>query len=315
MQTGALARGMAAGAVALWLAGAAAAAAPEGWEPLLEPAALAGILDAHPEVRVVHVSGDFARGHIPGAVSAPYPEWRGPPQNPGALRPVEEFGALLRRLGIEADTPVAVIHAGSNVTDMGTAARVYWTLRSLGVRDIALLNGGFAAWIAADLPVSTRPEEVAPSDFVPVWNDDLRITTGEVEALVAEGGARLVDARPAGFFEGRVWSIARPGTIRGAGHLSHERWFEGTRMVGPERAADIAAAGGPEAPITVSFCNTGHWAAINWFALSELAGVPNTRLYAESMAEWTAAGRPLDNAPHRVAMYWTMTRNWIGGIF
>jgi thiosulfate/3-mercaptopyruvate sulfurtransferase len=305
---------LSASVLALCLAGAAAAA-PEGWGPLLEPAALAGILEAHPEVRVVHVSGDFAAGHIPGAVSAPYAEWRGPPQNPGALRTPEEFGALVRRLGIEADTPVAVVHSGANVTDMGTAARVYWTLRALGVEDLALLNGGFRAWAEAGLPVSTRPVEVAPSGFVPRWDDTLRITTAEVEALIEEGGARLIDARPAGFFQGRVWSIARPGTLPGAGHLSHERWFEGTRMVGAEEAAAIAAESGPELPITVSFCNTGHWAAINWFALSELAGVENTRLYAESMAEWTAAGRPLDNAPHRVAMYWTMTESWIRGMF
>ena len=305
---------LSASGLTLCLAGGAVAA-PEGWGPLLEPEALADILAAHPEVRVVHVSGDFAAGHIPGAVSAPYPEWRGPPQNPGALRPVEEFGALVRGLGIDADTPVAVVHAGASVTDMGTAARVYWTLRSLGVEDLALVNGGFAAWTEAGLPVATEPVEVTPSAFMPVWDDRLRITTDEVEALLEEGGARLIDARPAGFFEGRVWSIARPGTLPGAGHLSHERWFEGTRMVGSDAAAAIAGESGPEVPITVSFCNTGHWAAINWFALSELAGVENTRLYAESMAEWTAAGRPLDNAPHRVVVYWAMTESWIREIF
>jgi len=293
----------------------AALAAPEGWAPLLEPQALAALLETAPEIRVIHVTGDFASGHVPGAAHAPYAEWRGPPQNPGALRPVEEFGELVRRLGIEADTPVVVVHAGANVTDMGAAARVYWTLRSLGVQDLALVNGGFAAWRAADLPVSTEAAAIAPSDFRPVWNDALRVTTAEVEAMVDAGTASLIDARPRGFFEGRTWSIARPGTIPGARHLTHEDWFDGTRMLGAEQVTRIAAERAPAAPVTVSFCNTGHWAAINWFALSEVAGVPDTRLYAESMAEWTAAGRPLDNAPHRVVVYWTQTRNWIDGIF
>lgn len=305
-------------AAGLWLClPALALAAPPGWAPLLEPGELAEILERDASVRVIHVTGDFAAGHIPGAAAAPYPQWRGPAENPGALRDVAHLGDLVRSLGIEADTPVAVIHSGQNATDMGAAARVYWTLRSLGVADAALVNGGFAAWREAGLPVSTEPAEIAPSGFEPVWSDAWRVSTAEVEALVDSGEARLIDARPEGFFRGLTWSIARPGTIRGADNLQFEQFFDGTRMLGAETVARIAAAhGADEGPtLTVSFCNTGHWAAINWFALSEIAGVPDTRLYAESMAEWTAAGGALDNAPHRVAIYWTQTRNWIEGIF
>jgi len=299
---------------ALWSTGAALAA-PEGWAPLLEPQELAALIDSGTEVRVIHVTGDFAAGHIPGAANAPYGQWRGPAQNPGALRTPDEFGALVRRLGISADTPVAVVHAGTNQTDMGAAARVYWTLKSLGVQDLALVNGGFAGWRAAGLPVSTVPAQITASDFVPQWDDQLRVSTAQVETLIANGDARLIDARPRDFFEGLRWTVAHAGTLPGAGSLSYDQWFEGNRMVGAERAAGIAASYGPQTPLTVSFCNTGHWAAINWFALSELAGVPDTRLYAESMAEWTAAGRPRDNAPHRVTVYWTQTRTWLEGIF
>ena len=295
--------------------GSLAEAAPEGWAPLLEPAELAAILERTEDVRVIHVTGEFAEGHIPGAAHAPYGRWRGPAQNPGAIRPVEEFGALLRELGIDADTPVAVVHEGATTTDMGAAARVYWTLKSLGVDDPALVNGGFAAWTEAGLPVSTTPARIAPSEFVPVWSDAYRVTTEEVEARVEAGDAALVDARPPGFFEGRLWTIARGGTIRGAENLSHEVWFDGTRMRPPHEVGAIAAERGSEASLTVSFCNTGHWAATSWFALSEVAGIPDTRLYAESMAEWAAAGRPLDNAPSRVTVYVTQTRNWIGGFF
>lgn len=301
---------------AMLLGGAAAAmAAPDGWAPLLEPADLAAILEGHDDVRVIHVTGDFDAGHIPGAAHAPYAEWRGPPQNPGAIRPTEEFASLVRSLGIDAQTPVAVVHAGTNTTDMGAAARVYWTLKSLGVDDLALVNGGFAAWQDAGLPVATEAVDIAPSTFEPEWSNAWRVTTEEVEARVADGSADLVDARPQGFFEGRLWSIARGGTIQGANNLSHEVWFDGTRMRPPHEVAAIAAERGSEASLTVSFCNTGHWAATNWFALSEIAGIPDTRLYAESMAEWTAAGRPLDNAPGRLSVYVTQTRNWIAGIF
>ncbi|HLR12516.1 MAG TPA: sulfurtransferase, partial [Burkholderiaceae bacterium] len=52
---------------------------------------------------------------------------------------------------------------------------------------------------------------------------------------------------------------------------------------------------------TISFCNTGHWAATDWFALSEVVGQPNVRLYPASLAEWTQASTPLpmDHVPSR----------------
>lgn len=305
-----------AAALAAALPALPAAAAPEGWQPLLDPAGLAAILEHAPQVRVLRVTGEHAAGHIPGAVPTAYGDWRGPQENPGQLPDIAHLTALVQSLGIEADTPVVVVHQGASPTDMGAATRVYWTLKSLGVADPAVLNGGFAAWAAAGLPVETGPVSAAASDWQPEWSDAWRVTTAEVERLVAEGSARLIDARPRGFFEGTLWSIARPGTIRGARHLTHEAWFEGNRLKPVAELRAIAAARLPAegAPLTVSFCNTGHWASINWFVMSEVAGVPNTRMYAESMAEWTMQDRPLDNAPSRLQIYWNQTRDWVTGL-
>ena len=47
----------------------------------------------------------------------------------------------------------------------------------------------------------------------------------------------------------------------------------------------------------VSFCNTGHWAATNWFALSELAEIENVKLYPDSMVGWSQTGNAMDNVP------------------
>ena len=295
---------------------ALALAAPEGWSPLLEPAELARMLEAAEDIHVIHVTGEFENGHIPGAVFSPYANWRGGPSNPGGLLPELEYELEAVRVGVEADVPIVVVHAGSNPSDMGAAARVYWTLKSLGVQDLALLNGGFAAWAEAGLPVSTTPVPLSESDFRAEWTNDWYISTTEVAELVERGEARLLDSRPEGFFQGLTWSIARPGTVRGAENLEFADFFEGNRMVSPERAREIAEAQGlTEAPITVSFCNTGHWAALNWFALSELAGIENTRLYAESMAEYAMHGHALDNEPNRVAFLWRSTRRWIEDLF
>lgn len=286
-------------------------AAPPGWKPLLEPTELAAIMGGSRSLRVIHVTGDFTASHIPGAANAPYPQWRGPQENPGALPAVEKLAALVQSLGINADTPVAIVHQGTNPADMGTATRVYWTLKSLGLTDLAVVNGGFAAWIAAGLPISSVADQIAPSSFVPQWSDKWRVSTTEVETLVSEGSARLIDARPEGFFKGLQSSAGRPGTIRGAGNLSFESWFDGNRLKDmPQRSSILSSYPMAESPLTVSFCNTGHQASVNWFVMSELQGVPNTRLYAESMAEWSLADRPMDNQPSRVKIYWDMTKGW-----
>lgn len=303
--------------LALSLSFPALADAPEGWSPLLDPAQLSALLAEHGEdIRVVQITDDYGAGHIPGAGWSPYAAWRSDAPNPGALRDVAHLGAVVRELGIDADTPVVVVHAGTNATDMGAAARVYWTLRSLGVQDLALLNGGVAGWRAAGLPVETASASFFPSDFTPEWSDQWRVTTAEVAVAAQSGGARLLDARPADFFTGATWTVASPGTVRGAANLEYSGFFDGTRMVGAEDIRRIAAeAGYVEGTTTVSFCNTGHWAAINWFALSELAGLADVRLHAESMAEYSAADLPMDNQPNRLVYALRASSRWMAELF
>lgn len=304
-------------ALALALLPGAALATPEGWSPLLEPAQLAALLDEHGEdIRVIHVSDAAGPAVIEGATYSPYSAWRGPLDNPGALRSTAQYEAVIRELGIEDGMPVVVVHPGLTPNDFGSAARVYWTLRSLGVEDLALLNGGFAAWEAEGLPVSAVPESFFPSDFTATWQDTWTVGTDEVAALAGTGDAQLLDARPREFFEGLEWSVAPPGTIRGAGHLAYTDLMDGTRLLGAERIRDLAAqAGLQDGAATVSFCNGGQWAAINWFALSELAGLEGVRLYPESMAGYGAAQLPLDNAPGRAAIHWRATTRWVAELF
>ncbi|MFN2329278.1 MAG: sulfurtransferase [Chromatocurvus sp.] len=286
-------------------------AAPESWSPLLTPQALATMLEGDARPQILRVSGDHHAGHIPGSVSADYSDFRGPANNPGALPPLQALTATVQSLGLEGTRPVVLVHDGASPSDMGSATRIYWTLKSLGLQDLAILNGGFRAWQQAALPVSTDAVTVTTTDWTPRWRNDWRISTEEIERRLDDPGVRLVDARPPAFFDGSRSSIARPGTIEGAASLSFESWFDGARMKHPDALRQILVASPlPDAAQTVSFCNSGHWSSINWFVLSELAGVPETRMYAESMAEWSRADRPMDNQPSRVAHYWAMTVEW-----
>ncbi|MEL7140101.1 MAG: rhodanese-like domain-containing protein, partial [Pseudomonadota bacterium] len=75
--------------------------------------------------------------------------------------------------------------------------------------------------------------------------------------------------------------------------LLHESFFgkNGQMSEDPEYVLSLAReAGWTPGKTVVSFCNTGHWAASNWFALSEVAGIEDVRLYPESMVGWHQAG-------------------------
>lgn len=276
-------------------------------QPLLTPAELDTARQT-PEVRVIDIrpADVYAAGHVPGAVSAPYAKWRGPANNPGKLPTVSALTELVRSLGVDAGTHAVVVSSGADSTDFGASARVYWTLKYLGLGQLSVLNGGYKAWTSAGLPQDKAVPQIKPSAFEAHLDEDIIATTPQVAAQIGNPETRLVDARPLDFYLGKVKAPTAqvPGTIKGAVNVENGRWFEpGTSIfVSPDQARKIAAQIVPHNAVkeTISFCNTGHWAATDWFALSEVLGQKNVRLYPESLAEWSQdASRPMDHVPSR----------------
>ena len=79
----------------------------------------------------------------------------------------------------------------------------------------------------------------------------------------------------------------------------HSSWFDNKPVIADAaKVKQLAAAGGfKKGEALVSFCNTGHWAATNWFALSELAELGDVKLYPESMVGYSNAGHDMANTP------------------
>jgi thiosulfate/3-mercaptopyruvate sulfurtransferase len=277
--------------------------------PLLAPAELSARLnDASLRVLDIREQGtELPR--VPGAVSAPYSEWRGPPDDPGRPPGAAVLTRLLRRLGIDDTSSVVVVHEGASASDFGAAARVYWTLKTAGITRVAILNGGMTAWQAAGLPMATESVSPAPSRYEPRLETRWLATRAQVaEAMAAGSPWRLLDARPAAYFLGdRRHPAARaPGTLVGAKNVEHSVWFvPDTGVLASTEAIQATARRlgiDPQTP-TVSFCNTGHWAATQWFVLSEILGGREVRLYPESMVDWSRSGGAMDNVPSRLQQF------------
>lgn len=310
------------------LAGALALAAPAAAElgPLVTPAQLAEAIKTDAplilDIRAPKApegkpnEGTFTAGHIEGAVNTPYGAFRGPEANPGAVPDAARLTEVLRGAGVSADRPIVIVHQGKDATDFGSAARVYWTLKSSGLSRLSILNGGVAAWTEAGLPLSTTPVAPQPGTFEVTFSDRWLATTDQVKAIVdGQDQALLLDARPEEFWAGNAShpAAARPGTLPQSRYFEHSGWFGGGAAIIDASAARTLAdqQGFTGTEQLVSFCNTGHWAATNWFALSELAGIENVKLYPESMVAWSNAGHDMDNVPGAMRNLW----NQVKGIF
>jgi len=247
----------------------------------------------------------FLEGHIPGAIHSDYLKdgWRvGRDGVVGLLPEDEQFQSLARRLGVSDNTHVVVVPAGVSSTDFGSAARAYWTFKVFGHDNVSILDGGFAAWRDFALAKIETGAFIAPEpgNFVARFNSEFYIGTSDVAAFAANPGqALLVDGRTDEQFYagGKHPKAAKAGRIPSAVLMDQDKAYspEGNRLKSRDELAEIYRNLGD---ITiVSYCNTGHWAATNWFVMSEILGQKNVKLYDGSMVEWTAnTDLPLDTS-------------------
>jgi thiosulfate/3-mercaptopyruvate sulfurtransferase len=247
----------------------------------------------------------FLEGHIPGAIHSDYLKdgWRvGRDGVVGLLPEADQFQSLVRRLGVSDDSHVVVVPAGVSSTDFGSAARAYWTFKVFGHNNVSILDGGFAAWRDyapgnIETGAFVAPE---PGNFVATFNSEFYVGTPDVAAFAANPEqALLVDGRTDEQFYagGKHPKAAKAGRIPSAVLMDQDKAYSsiGNRLKSRNELTSIYGDLGDKT--IVSYCNTGHWAATNWFVMSEILGQKNVKLYDGSMVEWTAnSDLPLDTS-------------------
>jgi thiosulfate/3-mercaptopyruvate sulfurtransferase len=224
-------------------------------------------------------------GHIPGAV---YVDWTADIVDPDAevkvqIAPPDRFKAVMESLGIGDDTNVVVAdHAGGHL-----ATRLWWALRYYGHDTVAVLEGGYAAWNAANLPLEHGEVRAIPATFTPRVQSSLRSDVDAVMAQMETRARQIVDARDADTFSGATQRGSRGGHIPGAINLPAKSLIaaDGRWKSGPEiREAAIAAGVDVEQPVT-AYCNGGVTATQVLFGLHR-AGLADLSNYDGSWNEW-----------------------------
>ena len=289
--------------------------------PIIGSFELIDLLEAE-HATVLEIRSDkkaYLDQHIPGSVHIPYAEFRGPDNNPGKVPDVTQLANVLGARGIDTNKTVVIVHDGVTPTDFGAAARVYWTLKSVGFGSLAILNGGFRGYQKDGFEIASGGTDIDRTSpilgFDPAWYAD----TAEVERQVSgQGRARLLDARSDDFYAGKAWhdSAARPGILPGADQFSFESFFDKNTplLKHSDELQTIVTANQLDQAGTISYCNTGHWAATNWFVLSEVVGIKDMKLYAESMVEWSALNKPMENVPTSAQFAILKTKKWFNNL-
>jgi thiosulfate/3-mercaptopyruvate sulfurtransferase len=245
----------------------------------------------------------YAEGHVPNAIyahldrdlSAPVTSTSG--RHPLPL--AEAFVATLGRWGIDENVQVVAYDQSNGAY----ASRLWWLLRWVGHFRVAVLNGGFAAWQQAGLPVSKQPGVRQPRRFTPNRAQAGVVSTVELEKLLAAGqlttGARtLIDARSADRFAGENETIDPvAGHVPGARNhpFAHNLDAQG-RFLPPHvlRSKWLETLHGQGPATAIAMCGSGVTACHNLLAL-EVAGLPGAQLYAGSWSEWIRdAARPTE---------------------
>jgi thiosulfate/3-mercaptopyruvate sulfurtransferase len=269
-------------------------------QPLVSPQWLNGHLhDADLVVLDVRSAIDgggekaYLAAHIPGSIHSDYdkPGWRVTVNNvPFQLPSILEIQNLIGDLGIDENSHVVVVPAGVHFTDFGSAARVYWTLKVAGVSNVSILDGGVAGWQAAGLPTQGGPSPTPTSKMLDAEADKSSLAElADVTKIAQSGGATLVDARPASYFVGkeRAPKAQAYGHIPGAVDLDSDAFYDDkANRLKPQAELAAIASRIPAGPV-VTYCNTGHWSATDWFVLHELLGRTDVKLYDGSMVEWS----------------------------
>jgi len=239
----------------------------------------------------------YRQGHIPGAVFAHLEHdlagTRSGTNGRHPLPPPDTFAARLRAWGVGAASCVVAYDAAQGAY----AARAWWMLRWLGHARVAVLDGGWQAWLAADLPVTDqipRPEHgdlrAAPS-LQAIAGADAVLGVARSAGAPGQAAALLIDARAPDRFEGRNETVDPvAGHIPGAvnrfwkQNLDEHGRFKAARQLRTEYAA-LLQGRAPEQVIVQ--CGSGVTACHDVLAM-HVAGLHGAALYPGSWSEWIA---------------------------
>jgi thiosulfate/3-mercaptopyruvate sulfurtransferase len=179
------------------------------------------------------------------------------------------------------------------------AARLWWMLRWLGHERVAVLDGGWQAWLSARGNTAAGEAELSRRsvvEFVPVLQPDRLVDTAEVSKRIGDPSWILLDARELERYRGEKEPIDPvaghiPGAVSApcASNLDDEGRFQPLQQL-----RDLYGSLVENHPEIACYCGSGVTACHDALAL-EHAGLGIARVYAGSWSQWIRLGGAVED--------------------
>lgn len=275
---------------------------------LISPVELQALVGTEPLVIIDTRDADtYAAGHLPGAVN---------------LREIFTFLATSTAEGLQdlkstfaqhfgavglSGAETAVFYEDALNSGYGQSCRGYYLLTWLGYPKVKVVNGGYSAWKAAGLPVSTEAVTPVPATFPDAPLADVMLTKDQVQAALGTKTV-LLDVRDVDEWTGESSSPYGRDYAPRKGRLPGAKWIEWYRFMKPgstgpqiksplEVQAECATAGIAPTDTVYLYCFKGARASNTFLALKQ-AGFSDVRMYFGSWNEWSRdPSLPIETAP------------------
>ncbi|MBH5295356.1 sulfurtransferase [Corynebacterium ulcerans] len=196
----------------------------------------------------------------------------------------------LRALGINDDS-IVIIYDNQGIY---SAPRGWWMLKSMGLPNVAVLDGGLPAWQAHGFPTEARPSAPAePGTVTTRFQPDYFVTAQHVLSLLDDATTAVIDARSHERFLGLAPEPRkglRPGHMPGAINIPFTTVQNNNLMLPPQQLREIFSEALGNKQRIIASCGSGVTACVITLAAT-LAGYEDLAVYDGSWSEW---GRPGD---------------------
>lgn len=205
---------------------------------------------------------------------------------PHMLPSESDFQASVQKLGINQNSAIVVYDS----VGIFTSPRVWWMFKVMGFENIAVLDGGFPAWLEKSLPIESGylPHPVTQGDFIAKYQGELICNAQEVLHASQTDEQCIIDARPSARFLGQASEPrvgVRSGHMPNATNLPSATVLENHKMKDAYQLGLIFEAISPKDKGVIFSCGSGVTACILALAAT-LSGYQKITVYDGSWSEW-----------------------------
>ena len=247
----------------------------------------------------VRISDDYVAGHIPNAVNVPFvvPFSAWITMKDDLLLELPDKADLFNAIGsagIKSDSLVVVVGGAGDTFALAGITRVADTLLYAGVKNVAILDGGYDKWVKEGKTVSTEPVMPTLVAYTGEVNEAMFVSKDYVAKKIKK--SVIADARDADVYFGvrleEAWT-SRLGHIPSAKSLPAPWLWTFAEGVGTYKNIDelremaSGIIGKDASKEIIVYCGVGGYASTAWFVLQEVLGYTNVKVYDGSAQEWT----------------------------